>query len=139
MKKMILIGCVLLVPLAQADDSLITATGWGTVDIATAINETQAKMLAKRAAKLDAQRQLSEIIRGVQLTGGTTVEDYEVTSDLVATRVQGLLRGAFEVESKIDRESNSFVAEVVLGVCADNHSKHCKGKDSINKIAQTMR
>lgn len=129
-KIVVLAGCALLSSLGNAA-GLVTASGFGTVDAAKAVNSVQAKMMAKRAAMLDAQRQLSEQVRGVQLTGGTTVKDYEVTSDIVATRVKGILQGAFVVSSDIDKEADSFVAEVVLGVCIDDSVPECEGKQTL--------
>lgn len=116
---------------------LVTATGFGTVDMDKAVNKAQARMMAKRAAMLDAQRQLSETVRGVQLTGGTTVEEYEVTSDLVATRVKNILQGAFVINSNIESESRSFAAEVTLGVCVDEEPTECKGKMTLESIVRT--
>ena len=53
---------------AEEHKGLLTAKGFGTVDIEKTISNFQAKMMAKRAASLDAQRQLTEIVQGVQLS-----------------------------------------------------------------------
>lgn len=54
----------------------------------------QGKVLARRAAVVDAQRNLVETINGVQVDAETTVENLMVTSDVVKTRVAGLIKGA---------------------------------------------
>lgn len=124
----------LFLSLSTQASSVVTAKGFGTVDMEKAVNKAQAKMMAKRAAVLDAQRQLSETVRGVQLTGGTTVQEYEVKSDLVATRVKDILQGAFIIDSKIESESRSYAAEVTMGVCVDEEPEICKGKMTLESI-----
>lgn len=50
--------------------------------------------IARRAAVVDAQRNLLEITKGVQIDAETTVENMTVSSDVVNSKVQGLLKGA---------------------------------------------
>ena len=50
--------------------------------------------MARRAAMVDAQRNLLEITKGVQIDSDTTIENLTVSSDVVNSKVQGLLRGA---------------------------------------------
>jgi len=64
-----------------------------------AVSEAQATLLARRAAKLDACRNLLEAVKGVQITSRTRVEDYITTQDRITSAVQGLLQGAV-----VDRE-----------------------------------
>ncbi len=54
----------------------------------------QARPMALRAARVDAMRNLLEITKGVQIDSATTVKDYTVESDVINTRVEGLIRGA---------------------------------------------
>jgi len=75
--------------------NVITATGTGIVPPGT--RGAQAKALAKRAAIVDAQRQLVEAVNGVQVDAETTVEQMILTSDVVRTRVSGTLKGAVVV------------------------------------------
>jgi|TARA_B110000240_G_scaffold87755_1_gene99821 hypothetical protein len=120
---------------AQASQSgLITAKGFGTVDLALVKIKSQATMMARRAAQLDAQRNLAEQVRGVKITGGTTMEEYEISSDIVATRVKGFLRGAFEVDQKVLEEHDSIVVEIELAVCLDNTIKTCEGKQTLTDL-----
>jgi len=94
-------------------------------------------MMARRAAELDAQRQLTETTKGLQISTGTTVEDFEVTSDVIATRVKGLLKGAFVIKETIKPEENTFVAEVTLAICLTNESEICRNRDSIKLISES--
>lgn len=109
----------------------IVATGFGTVDTSAVAVKGQAKLMAKRAALLDAQRNLAEEVKGFRLTGGTTLEDFEVSSDIVATRVKALLKGAFEIDSKFSEMEDSVVAEVTLAICVDNSSPSCRYRQTL--------
>lgn len=50
--------------------------------------------IARRAAMVDAQRNLLEITKGVQIDAETTVANLTISSDIVNSKVQGLLQGA---------------------------------------------
>jgi hypothetical protein len=122
-----------------AEDNALTqgvveATGMGTVDLSKTRNKIQAKLLAKRAARVDAQRNLLEMVEGVRLTSGTTVKDAQLESDLVANRVKGLLRGAFIVEENIIEEEGDLLAEVKLGLCINASLQECKARPKLSQI-----
>lgn len=70
----------------------VTATGSGIAPAGS--RGAQARVLARRAAIVDAQRQLAEALNGVQVDAETTVEELVVTSDIVRTRVSATLKGA---------------------------------------------
>jgi hypothetical protein len=124
--------------LASVPKGVLKVKGFGTVDPAKTSSDFQAKMMAKRAAQLDAQRQLAETTKGLQLSAGTSVEDYEVTSDVIATRVKSLIRGAFIIDQNVKPEDVSFVAEVTLGLCLTNESEICKSRDSIKLLSDSL-
>lgn len=123
---------------AEDHKGILTAKGFGTVDIEKTISNFQAKMMAKRAASLDAQRQLAEIVQGVQLSAGTSVEDFEVTKDIIATRVRGLIKGAFILNESVKPDEGTFVAEVTLAICSTNESEICSKRDSIKLISESI-
>lgn len=66
---------------------------------------------AKRAALMDAQRNLAEAIRGVHVTADSTMEDMFLKSDIVRTRVDSIIKSMTEVSSKYNEEGTY---EVVL-------------------------
>jgi len=123
---------------ADEQNGIISAKGFGTVDIDKTVSNFQAKMMAKRAATLDAQRQLAEMLQGVQLSAGTSVEDFEVTKDIIATRVKGLLKGAFILHESVKPEDNTFIAEITLAICSTNESEVCSKRDSIKLIRESV-
>lgn len=61
--------------------------------------DAQQKLLAKRAAELDAYRKLAEIIKGFQIDGQTTVRDFVTESDEIHTQFRHFLKGAEPVGS----------------------------------------
>ena len=93
MKRWIWIISLLSCQATFANDlSMITAEGFGFSD-ANRFSEPQARLMALRAAKIDAQRNLLEVINGVRVTAGTTVKDMMLESDIIGTRVKGMLQG----------------------------------------------
>lgn len=66
----------------------------------------QGKFLARRAAVVDAQRNLVETINGVQVDADTTVENLMVSSDIVKTKVSGVLKGAQVIDEKYNDDGS---------------------------------
>jgi hypothetical protein len=54
----------------------------------------QRRLLAMRAARLDALRDLTEQVHGIRLTSDSVLRDAVMRDDLLAARVEGTLRGA---------------------------------------------
>lgn len=77
----------------------ITAKGVGAAP-AFATNPAQAVALAKRAAVLDAYRNLAEYVNGVNLDSETTVQNYIVANDVVKTKVTAVIKGAKIIEER---------------------------------------
>src|SRR5664280_810202 len=75
------------------------------------IGKSNARPMAQRAAMVDAQRNLLEITKGVQVDSATSVKDFMVESDVINTKVEGLVKGAQVV--KTDYMSDGTV-EVTL-------------------------
>jgi hypothetical protein len=49
--------------------------------------------MAERGAVVDAQRNLLEITEGVRVNGETVVKDYITQSDIIFSRVDGIVKG----------------------------------------------
>jgi hypothetical protein len=71
----------------------IKAKGTGVLDPNNP-NKAQARVMAERAAVVDAQRNLLETAEGVRVNGETQVKDFMTKSDVITTRVNGLVKGA---------------------------------------------
>ena len=64
----------------------------------------QAEEMAIRGAVVVAQRNLLEIIDGVQVYGQTVVKDLETQSDIIVTRIQGIIKGAMPVDTVVTKD-----------------------------------
>ena len=84
---------------AQWEQGAITAEGFGTPPMGT--YGSKASIMARRAAIVDAQRNLAEQVSGVQVDAETTVENFVISSDLVKTKVSALIKGAMVVEEQM--------------------------------------
>lgn len=114
-------------------EGIISADGFGTVDSSQARNRVQAKLLARRAAIVDAQRNLLEVLEGVRVTSGTTVKDAQLESDLIANRVKGLLKNYFTLNESTTEEDGTWLAEVRLGVCVNRASDSCTKRQTLTE------
>ena len=74
------------------DRGVVMAEGLGAPS-SKAKNKAQQNATALRAARLDAARNMLEMIMGINLSSTTTMQDAMVTSDTVRTKVQGKLFG----------------------------------------------
>lgn len=74
---------------------IITATGIGAIP-EYAVNAAQARAMAIRAAKVDARRQLIELVNGITLTSETTMHN-RMADEVVKESVSGVINGAYQV------------------------------------------
>lgn len=89
----------------------VKATGSG-VKPETAENEAQAKLMALRAAKLDAMRNISEQINGLRIDANTTVKDFVATNDQIRTEMDNYLTGVKTVSEKYDATTGEAQVEI---------------------------
>jgi len=62
------------------------------------------KILAKRAAKMDAYRNLLEVISGIHITSNTSVKDMMLVSDSIKSKAEGMLKGMHVVDVAYSNE-----------------------------------
>ena len=86
-------GSVVKAEAVNWNDAKITVQGTGIAP-PNAVNPAQARMLARRAAVVDGYRQLAEVVQGVNVDAETTVENMMVTSDVIKTKVNAMIKGA---------------------------------------------
>jgi len=82
-----------ILPLVERRETL-TATGYAVISVQNHRNAAQQRLLAIRAAKLDAYRSLTEQVYGVRLDANATVADMVVQNDTFRVRVEGVIFGA---------------------------------------------
>ena len=80
-------------PLIDRRETL-TATGYAVISIQNHRLAAQQRLLAIRAAKLDAYRNLTEQVYGLKLDATATVADMVVQNDTFRSRVEGVIYGA---------------------------------------------
>ena len=71
----------------------VQADGYGAAP-AGVTGAGSSRIMARRAAIVDAYRNLAEYVQGVQVDATTTVRDMAVASDVVRTQVSAMVRGA---------------------------------------------
>ncbi|QOJ13669.1 MAG: hypothetical protein HRU75_03005 [Planctomycetia bacterium] len=108
----------------------------------------QARLMAIRAARMDAFRRLAERVKGLRLTSQTQVRDFVTESDVITTELQADLVGA--TEAGVFLSPTELIAEVRLVLPTEQvittikklHSRHYKGNDvkasQIEDIVRTV-
>lgn len=92
---------------------VILAQGYGVAP-ATA-PDRQKRLLARRAAQVDAYRNLGEILNGVRVTSETLVHEFAANNDSVKTKLDTLVKGAQIVKDNYQNE----IATVTLALKMD--------------------
>jgi hypothetical protein len=82
----------------------LKATGEGIYPNDSSMNPYQKKLMAKRAATIDAYRKLLERINEIQIDSQTKMRDLMVQNDQVTAKVSGFIRGAEVVDVRSDQE-----------------------------------
>ncbi|MEY4983926.1 MAG: hypothetical protein RIR62_2192 [Pseudomonadota bacterium] len=112
-----------------ADAGVMPVKGLGFAQIAGQPGKTlnERRLMAIRAARMDALRDLTEQIHGIRLSATTSVRDAVVTDDRLAAVVEGTLRGArtvritpkgtdsYEIEMAIDRDTVAYILRALRG------------------------
>jgi len=82
--------------------------------------DPQKRLMAKRAAKVDALRNLAEIVYGVRVSSSTTVRDFVTQSDVIRAKLDSVIQGAREVDY-IERADGTaeVTVEITLGQVED--------------------
>jgi hypothetical protein len=75
---------------------VVRATGSGVADPAIT-NPAQARLMAERAAAVNCQRNLLEIVKGVRINSDTKVENFMTRYDVVNSSISGMVVGARQV------------------------------------------
>lgn len=103
-------------------EGYVEATGQGTSRYMG--NRVQEELMAKQAARTTAQSRLLEIIKGIRITGLSTLGSQAQGNTRAATRIKGTLRGARRIrenvtwhKDKTSRRGEVPMAEVTLRLC----------------------
>lgn len=134
-----LLACALLVSpclsMAETPSSdYLDAKGTAFAPFKEGKSHFQARRMAQLGAKIDAQRNLSEAVNGVNVVSGSVVKDMVLQSDAIATKMKGFVGGAFVVSDETIKESDGYVAEVTLRICLTHKSPECSNRPALSDI-----
>lgn len=118
-RKIFVIFCSMLLVLLTGSVAMAAGTtdweggflqedGYGVVP-AGANSAGQARALARRAAIVDAYRNLAEYVQGVNVDAETTVRDLAVESDVIQTKVSAVVKGARIVSEQMENDGTYHV------------------------------
>lgn len=121
-------GFVVLMSHALYAEDVVTTQGTGKINWSKGIilaqgygvapdkaPDRQKRLLARRAAQVDAYRNLGEILNGVRVTSETLVHEFAASNDNVKTKLDTLVKGAVIIEDNYQNE----VATVTLSMKMD--------------------
>ena len=98
-------------PVKVVEIPTIRGIGFSAVSIQPGKNLNQKPIMAIKAARLDALRQLTEQIHGIQISGSTLVSEAIVESDTLRADLQGVILGARTV--KVEPNSSDTYQVIV--------------------------
>lgn len=93
--------------------SQITGVGYSQISAQPGKTLNERRLMAMRAARLEAMRDLTEQIHGLQLTSDTTIRDSVIRSDSLRGVVDGEIRGAKTLRI-IPKDKDSFQVIMAL-------------------------
>lgn len=105
--------------------------------------KAQNRLLAMRAARVEAMRKLAERIKGLQITSQTSVKDFVAESDTIQTALNTSLMGMKEVSAKyMEDDSCEVVLEIklsqLIATLKSIHATHYKGNTVKSRDFQQM-
>jgi hypothetical protein len=105
----------------------IFASGYGVA--ADSVPNRKKRLLARRAAQIDAYRNLAEIVSGVRVNSETSVKDLELASDVIRTKLDAVVKGAVIIKDVYQNE----IAEVVIEVKMNGSFIETVSKNQVSK------
>ena len=102
---------------------VLRVVGYGAINTTqTGLSDSQKRLLAIRASKMDAYRALAERVYGMAVEGTTTVRDMVVQNDKFQSYVETYMHGARVVSADVMSDGT---VETVLEMVVDNGFRTC--------------
>lgn len=114
-------------PVSIETNPSLTAIGFAQVATQPGSTLNEKRLLALRAARVDAMRLLAEQVHGLRIDATTTISDAAISSDTIRATVDGTIRGArtlritpkgsdgYEVELQLDRDTVGYLIRAARG------------------------
>jgi hypothetical protein len=101
---------------------VLRVVGYGAMIPDKSLTESQSRLMAIRASKLDAYRSMIERVYGTALQGSTTVRDLAVQNDRFRTYVDTYIHGARVISSDVMSDGT---VETLLEMVIDQGFRNC--------------
>lgn len=134
------------VPAPQPVIVTLNATGYGAVNLAACdgqcdrVSPAQRKLMAMRAARLDAYRSMAEQVYGLRIEGGSTVGSLALKDDSFKVYIDAFIRGA-RVTNNVQREDGTYETTVEMDFdtnAAQFHSAPPRPAPAVAKNARAL-
>ncbi|OOE93229.1 flagellar biosynthesis protein FlgP [Salinivibrio sp. AR647] len=96
------------------EESIISAVGMASISAQQGATQEDKETRAMRASKVDAYKELSEQVYGLQISSRASVNDQSLGRDSTQGAVDGIIRGAEVVASY--KVGDSYVTELELNL-----------------------
>ncbi|KUM05353.1 LPP20 family lipoprotein [Chromobacterium subtsugae] len=114
---------------------VVRVVGTGAAPYTNSLTPSQRKLLAMRAARLDAFRSIAEQVQGMKLVGNSAVSNMIANSDSFRTYVDAYLRGVSIVSTSMKPDGTSeAVAEITL-----DQEFYKQFKNALDKTGSVMK
>lgn len=119
----------------QQPDSypILKAVGYAPISLQPGQNEQQKAILAIKASKLEAYRELAEQVYGQKITANSSVRAMVATNDTLNSQVNGVVRGARVIKSYAVGDTYATELELDMKLVYDLYIGEVKPR-SIKKI-----
>jgi len=119
----------------QQPDSfpILKAVGYAPISLQPGKNQQQKEILAIKASKLEAYRELAEQVYGQQITASSSVRGMITTNDTLNSKVQGAVRGAKVIKSYAVGDSYATELELDMKLVHDLYIGQVKPR-TVKKI-----
>lgn len=116
-----------VMPLASREAPMLTGLGFAQISGQPGKTPNEKRLMAIRAARMEALRDLTEQVHGIRIDAETTLQDAIVRNDRLSGVVEGTIRGArtlritprdsdsYEVLMALDRDTVGYILRAVTG------------------------
>jgi hypothetical protein len=127
-------------PVKQIGDPVspmvLRVVGYGAVNPKSKLSKVQKRLMAMRASRLDAYRNMAERVYGASIEGNSTVRDLVVLNDQFKTYVETHIHGARVVSSHVLDDSS---VETTLEMVIDEGFRNCLTTQTDARFNSTCR